>query len=596
MVYNEETQKMLIVFTSLNDTIGSLKSKIESQENIQPDLQSLLWKDNEPEDNKRLCECNIAEESVLFLRKSFITLTILNEETHRVTSLDVNPNNTIRSIKEKIEEQDSSSSVQADEQFLVWKGNELQDDRKLSEYNVEKDSFFVLKKHTVNIFDSKDQKVIILKSAGLTDTVENIKKNIESQENIPVDQQYLFFKGHEIEDDKRLSDLNIVEDSMLVLKKSIVRLKIKNEENQENMILYAERDDTIRTIKKKLEAQENISTDQRNLCWLSAKLQDDRKLSDYNFEKYPTFVLKKPLIKLSILDHETQKAIILHLDVELTDTVKCIKKKIESQESIPVDQQYLFYKGHEVEDDKDLSDLNLEKDSMLVLKKSIVRLKIRNEETQENMILYAERDDTIRSIKKKLEDQENISTDQRYLRCTIFTLYDDRRLSDYTFVKKDSLLVLKRTKIKLTILDEETQKVMTVCVYPDNTIKVVKNEIEKEKNIPADHQCLFLKENELQDVDKLSEHNIEQDSLLTLKKVLVKVNILNDNTQKLTSFDVHPYDTVKTIKKKIEDQANVPFDIQCLMWKDDELQDSKKLSEYDLEEDSLLVLKQCISL
>ena len=51
----------------------------------------------------------------------------------------------------------------------------------------------------------------------------------------------------------------------------------------------------------------------------------------------------------------------------LVDTVKNIKVKIQDKVKIPLDQQWLIFAGKEMEDERTLSEYNIQKGSILYL-------------------------------------------------------------------------------------------------------------------------------------------------------------------------------------------------------------------------------------
>ena len=137
-------------------------------------------------------------------------------------------------------------------------------------------------------------------------------------------------------------------------------------------------------------------------------------------------------------------------------------------------------------------------------------------------------------------------------------------------------------------------KLLSLDVEPTDTIQDLKGKIKKhESQIEIDKLNLIFIGIRLDNNRDLASYNIRQDSTLYLfskfeTSIRINVNIVDKN--KKIRLSIEESDLIETLKEKIFQTEKIPINQQKLLFSDKELNNKKRLSEYNIKPEAELTL------
>ncbi|MFS7908424.1 putative Ubiquitin-like domain-containing protein [Helianthus anomalus] len=395
-----------------------------------------------------------------------------------------------------------------------------------------------------NYFDNEEINRILVKTAtGKTialnvkgsDTIGNMKVQIQAKERIPFDQQELIFNEMVLENMNTLANLPIKKDSTLKLmlkSRGFINITIKTPEGILINSLEVKPSDTIGDVKAKMPGTGHVLIFNENV------LEDSGTLADLHIVNGSTLTHTFKSVELMKIFVNTFTGKTISFLVSPEYTVAMVKWKIDIKERIPCNQQALIFNKMVLGDSGTLFDFYINRNSTLTLmRKSMGRSITKNSTfspmnescefmkifikplTGKTVSLIVKPSDTIGELKVKLEEKVNILPDEQELISNETVLHNRDSLADFHINKGSTLKLMRISTGFMHIFIKnarEFESPVTLEVKPSDTIRSVKSMIEDKVSWHPCNPILIFNGIRLDDSASLVDYNINKGSTIHL--------------------------------------------------------------------------------
>lgn len=323
------------------------------------------------------------------------------------------------------------------QQELFFNGDRLMDGQKLFDCGVHRDSILHLVHHDfdgikIHVKLPSNRSTMVIE-ARTQDTVRNIKAIIKTKEDIELDQFTLVYAGKLLEDDSTLASLNFPSESTFhaVLNPTdVLSIYVKSVLSGVDIRVTAKALFTVNDLKTIVESMTDVSFTNHTVIYKGKQLEDCKTLAFYDVKEGSVLEMFGPKIQILI---KTWSGKTITLNVNQSDTVGIVKKKLFQKLRIPDHYLNLVFSGKLLEDARDLATYNIQQHSTLHAGYALSTIQI-------NLATFCDLSEstTVRSLKQLIHERLKTPVKEVYLHEV--ALEDDHTLVYYGILNADIIL------------------------------------------------------------------------------------------------------------------------------------------------------------
>ncbi|KAK4363618.1 hypothetical protein RND71_018859 [Anisodus tanguticus] len=242
------------------------------------------------------------------------------------------------------------------------------------------------------------------------------------------------------------------------------------------------------------------------------------------------------------------------LRVKESDSNGKVKSLLHDKEGIPECLQQLFSKGNQLMDEQKLVDYGITKNSTVdaYVDNSVPMIfLVRRPYNKTPITVYSRLCDTIQDVKYRVGAKKGIKSNEFSLIHDGKCLEDDKTLGFYKIDGGSTLHMVfnPRNKLLISVVMPKPE-IVQIEVNLALNVRDVKTIIESKVGHSMDGMDLFLGKQELEDMKKLYQYDIDEYSLLQVKNVTIQI-FIKKWSGGLIALNVCRDDMVKNVKSML---------------------------------------------